>query len=72
MGVGSPWPSLWLQGELGRVGPYVAKFDHDLILGLLVWERACAIHVTLYGLERILGCLNMCQHEEYGLTMPCT
>jgi len=46
-GVGSPWPSLWLQGELGGVGPYVAKFDHDLILGLLVWERACARHVTL-------------------------
>ncbi len=47
MGLGSPWPSLWLQGELGRVGPYVAKFDHDLILGLLVWEGACARHVTL-------------------------
>jgi hypothetical protein len=47
MGVGSPWPSLWLQGELGRVGPYVAKFDHDLILGLLVWEGAFARYVTL-------------------------
>jgi hypothetical protein len=47
MGVGSPWPSLWLQGELGWVGPYVSKFDHDLILGLLVWEGAFARHVTL-------------------------
>jgi len=25
MGVGSPWLSLWLQGELRRVGPYVAN-----------------------------------------------
>jgi len=35
-----------LQGELGGVGPYVAKFDNDLILGLLLWEGACARHVT--------------------------
>jgi len=32
---------------LAKVGPYVAKSDHDLILDLLVWEGAFARHVTL-------------------------